>query len=204
MTLLKNERVMIFLDSFTAADLLILIIILFAFGAFMFKSRNNVKNYLEAYRLKKNSKEKVLAQITTNEEAIKKLEKHHEDDKDELYQQQLAYRQQSLDKQAEIDNRFLEIGKQFEQLTKAINCLQEKVEQQHKETQEIKKNELREKLLGYYRDYASIEKNPEQEWSEIEAETFWNLFEDYSNLNGNGFMHTHVKPAMLKLKVIPV
>ena len=72
MTLLKNERVMIFLDSFTAADLLILIIILFAFGAFMFKSRNNVKNYLEAYRLKKNSKEKALAQITTNEEAIKK------------------------------------------------------------------------------------------------------------------------------------
>ena len=203
-TLLKSERAMEFLDSFTAADILILIIILFAFGAFVFKSRNKIKGFLENYRLKKNSKEKMLAQIDNNEEAIKQLEKHHEDDKDELYKAQLSYRQQSLEKQAEIDNRFLEIGEKFELLTKEIACLSKKIDENHKETQEIKKNELREKLLNYYRDYASIERNPSQSWSEMEAEAFWSLFDDYDRLNGNGYVHKHVKPAMEKLKVIPI
>jgi hypothetical protein len=56
--------------------------------------------------------------------------------------------------------------------------------------------------MNLYRFHTSLEKNPEQEWTEVEAEVFWNLFNDYEKLGGNGFMHNTVKPAMKKLKVV--
>ena len=36
----------------------------------------------------------------------------------------------------------------------------------------------------------------------MEAEAFWHLFADYEAMDGNGFMHQTVKPAMAKLTVI--
>lgn len=36
----------------------------------------------------------------------------------------------------------------------------------------------------------------------MEAEAFWELFSDYEEAGGNGYMHTVVQPAMNRLTVI--
>lgn len=35
----------------------------------------------------------------------------------------------------------------------------------------------------------------------MEAEAFWELFRDYEDLGGDGYMHTEVQPAMERLVV---
>ena len=64
------------------------------------------------------------------------------------------------------------------------------------------RNKLRDKLLQNYRHYTDKEKNPTQSWTQMESEAFWELFRDYEDMNGDGYMHTVVQPAMNLLKVI--
>ena len=63
---------------------------------------------------------------------------------------------------------------------------------------------LQNALLENYRLYADINRNPMQAWSKMEANAFWDLFEEYEAVGGDGFMHTQVQPAMQKLIVIPM
>jgi energy-converting hydrogenase A subunit M len=68
-----------------------------------------------------------------------------------------------------------------------------------------KKREMRKlqnHLLENYRLYADMQKNPMQAWSEMEANAFWELFEEYESAGGDGFMHSEVQPAMQKLRVV--
>lgn len=60
---------------------------------------------------------------------------------------------------------------------------------------EMKK--LKEKLVGYYNRYKDV-----GEWSSVEKEVFWDLFEDYENRGGDGFIHSIVEPVMRELKVV--
>ena len=60
------------------------------------------------------------------------------------------------------------------------------------------------RLLTCFQYYTSKEKNPKQEWTEMEASSFWSMFEDYEELGGNGYMHTEVKPKMDMLITIPM
>ena len=76
----------------------------------------------------------------------------------------------------------------------------ETIANHYKETERLKCNELREKLVAQYRHFTSLEMNPRQEWTILDAETFWELFADYEKYGGNGFMHSTVKPAMEKIK----
>lgn len=62
-------------------------------------------------------------------------------------------------------------------------------------TTEMKK--LKEKLVAYYNKYKDI-----GEWSYVEKEVFWDLFEDYEARNGDGFVHSTIEPVMRELRVI--
>lgn len=102
----------------------------------------------------------------------------------------------------------IEIQKQF---TDAINGLKEVQRQNIERLEEIEaanqkreRNKLRDRLLQSYRYFTSKEKNPMLAWSEMEADSFWKIFKDYEDLDGNGHVHTEVQPAMRKLEVIPM
>ena len=195
--LLKSEQALDILTTISLAQFLVIAIILVAAVIFIFKFRKNIKKAFEDYRQNENNKEALMQQIINNEHAISDLKETHEHDKEVLYENQQKYRQQSLDKQAAIDCQFADLmGK--------IDELKEMIERQHHETQKIKRNELREKLLSSYRYYTSLEKNPSQSWNEMEAEAFWHSYSDYEELKGNGYMHTVVKPAMEKLIVTKI
>lgn len=91
-----------------------------------------------------------------------------------------------------------------QQFTDAINSLGNKIDQMEADIKSRKLNELREDLLRSYRYFTSDEHNPKHAWSEMECQSFWNIFNDYENLGGNGHMHNIVKPAMRDLEIIPM
>jgi hypothetical protein len=74
----------------------------------------------------------------------------------------------------------------------------------HMEEQEKRRecNKLRDMLLQNYRYYTNKEQNPSQSWTVMESEAFWELFRDYEDLGGNGYMHTEVLPAMERLIIV--
>ena len=107
------------------------------------------------------------------------------------------YRQQSVEKQKEIQNMFKEIKDSIANLEKRLNVLEH-------EKNERELNRLREKLIYNYRYYANEKKNPMLAWSEMERDSFFKLLKDYNSLGGNDFIHETVQPAMEKLAVIPM
>ena len=195
--LLKSETVMDILATISLAQFLVIMIIFIGVIIIAFKFKDNIKDLLEDYRTKANQKEAFLNKLDSYDKEIKEIKNHHELDTNDFYNRQLEYRQQSLDKQKAIDSHFKDIDNKLDNLLQMNN-------EQYEETRQIKRNELREKLLNMYRYHTSIENNPKQEWTEMEAEVFWDLFEDYETLGGNGFMHETVKPAMKALKVVTI
>jgi len=107
------------------------------------------------------------------------------------------YRQQSLDIQCEFKEQFAEISQVLADLSDRLAVMEE-----HDMRRE--RNQLREKLVQSYNFYTSIEKNPSQSWTNMEADAFWELYKDYRDAKGNGFVEDTIKPAMEALKVTKV
>lgn len=196
-TIIQSDKALDILSTISLTEFLIILVVLAGIILLVFKFRGNLKQVLNKWRKKENDKEDLLNMINTHETAIKDLQAHHDQDMKDMFNKQLQYRQQSLDKQDDFDKKFVE-------LSSKIDNLIELVKKQHEETQSIKRNELREKLLSSYRHYTSLELNPQQEWNEMESDAFWHLFKDYEELKGNGFIHEVVKPAMEKLIVVKI
>jgi Skp family chaperone for outer membrane proteins len=196
-TLLKSDKALDILTTISLAQFLVIAVIFIGIGATIFKFKDRIKDFLEDYRTKENRKEDLLDMLNSHEQEIQDLKAHHEDDMKKFYNKQLEYRKQSMTKQDKIDNR-------FDTLEGKFDALVEMVANHYEETKRLKRNELRDKLLTSYRHFTSLELNPKQEWNEMEAEAFWNVFGDYEELGGNGFMHSIVKPAMEKLTVTKI
>jgi energy-converting hydrogenase A subunit M len=105
------------------------------------------------------------------------------------------YRQQSINMQKKLQGA-------IDELSNSISRIEQKQLQIDEEKKKRDLNRLRNSLLQSYHYYTNAEKNPLQSWSEMEKEAFYNLFKDYENLGGNGYMHTTVQPAMDALKVV--
>lgn len=112
------------------------------------------------------------------------------------------YRQKSIEIQKhfqeEIDN--LKTAQEIlvenqREMCASLKDMQEKQERRDR-------NKLRDRLLQNYRYYTDTQKNPSQSWTKMEAEAFWELFRDYEDAGGNGYMHSVVQPAMNLLKII--
>lgn len=194
---LKSESALNILTTISLAQFLIIVSLFIGIGIIIYKFKDNIKNFLEEYRQEENKKEEWKKTISTHTTEIENLKAHHDKDIKQFYERQLSYRQQSLDKQEEITKQFIEINVKIDALTKLIN-------EHHEETNRLKRNELREKLLISYRHFTSLETNPTQEWNEMEAEAFWHVYGDYEKLGGNGFIHSTVKPAMERLNVVKI
>ena len=92
----------------------------------------------------------------------------------------------------------LDIQKKFTQEIEGLR----KGQQENNKRRE--RNKLRDRILQSYRYYTSPEKNPMKAWSEMEADAFWKIFKDYEDLDGDGYVHSEVQPAMNDLEKIPI
>ena len=192
--LLKSDSAISILTTISLAQFLIIVAIFIGVGILIYKFKDKIKAIFEDYRDEENRKEDFRAMVFRHDKDIQEIKKHHEEDVTRFYESQLSYKQQSIDKQNAIDKRFEDVSKQIHDLTTLISS-------HYEETKRLKRNELREKLLNSYRHFTSKELNPNQTWNEMEADAFWHLFSDYEQLDGNGYMHTVVKPAMESLTI---
>lgn len=105
------------------------------------------------------------------------------------------YRQQSLDIQRQFKDEFAEIRKALTDLSTRLINMEEDLKTRER-------NKLRDKLIQNYRYYTSKDINPMQAWTNMEAEAFWELVRDYEAVDGNGYVHSEIIPAMQRLEVI--
>jgi len=112
------------------------------------------------------------------------------------------YRQQSLEIQKMLKDEIQDLRKNQEALTNSQNKIMERLASMEERTDRRDRNKIRDILLQNYRYYTNQETNPTQSWTRTESETFWELFRDYEDAGGNGYMHDDVMPSMQKLRVI--
>ena len=105
------------------------------------------------------------------------------------------YRQQSIEMQKHFQTEIDGLKKSQVETTECLKQMEEKQERRER-------NKLRDKLLQSYRYYTDENRNPSQTWTRMESEAFWELFRDYEDMNGDGYIHTVVQPAMNLLKVV--
>ena len=105
------------------------------------------------------------------------------------------YRKQSVEIQQKLTKEMQEINAILQDHTKRL----EKMENDSKKRE---LNKLYDTLLQSYKYYTNKEKNPMQSWTKMESKAFWDLFTDYEDMGGDGYMHTVVQPPMLLLTVI--
>ena len=82
-------------------------------------------------------------------------------------------------------------------LTETVNDIADTLKDMKNKDNETKLKELKDSLIRYYNKYKSI-----GEWSKLEKDAFWDLFEDYESRGGDGYMHSIVEPVMRELREI--
>ena len=107
------------------------------------------------------------------------------------------YRQQSLEIQKELKGEISSLRNNQEEIMQRLIAMEE-------QNKKRERNKLRDRLLQNYRYYTNIEKNPSQTWTKMESEAFWEMFKDYEEAGGNGYIHSEVLPAMERLIVVEV
>lgn len=131
------------------------------------------------------------------------IKKHDRDEKSKAELQEALtgvrnlpeYRKQSLQIQKELKDDNAEVHKTLDKVLERLDKIESDAKQRDR-------NEVREKLMCYYRKYADLKNNPSQSWTKMESEAFRELFEEYEAKGGNGEMHRTVRPALDKLTVI--
>lgn len=112
------------------------------------------------------------------------------------------YRRQSLEIQKMLKDEIQDLRRNQEALTNSQNKIMERLASMEERTDRRDRNKIRDILLQNYRYYTNKETNPTQSWTRTESETFWELFRDYEEAGGDGYMHDDVMPSMQKLRVI--
>lgn len=153
---------------------------------FLFLIYKEIKKYVSA---------KIKEQKACEEE--KKKEKAKLDEAWQITQKYPAYHQESITIRDGLKQEIKEMRDDFAIIIKRLDDM----EAQNKKREQAK---LRDMLLQNYRYYTNPQQNPSQSWTRMESEAFWELFKEYEDAGGDGYMHTEVQPAMERLLVIEV
>lgn len=109
---------------------------------------------------------------------------------DDLWKQRAIDVEQSINHDKRLKEDLRNVSNKIDTLSGQITSMQRKID----ETEMAK---LKDTIITYYKKYKDI-----GEWSKLEKEAFWDLFESYESHGGNGFMHSIVEPVMRELNVI--
>lgn len=102
------------------------------------------------------------------------------------------------DKSVQESNRNDEMIKQdISNLADTVNGIASTLEEIQKRANDTKIKELKDSLIKYYNKYKNI-----GEWSRLEKDAFWDLFDDYCARGGDGYVHSIVEPVMRGLREI--
>lgn len=116
--------------------------------------------------------------IKTSQDLLELQEKHYESVKQSIKHDEM-------------------IKSDISSLTDIVNSIASTLSEMQKIENETKLKELKGSLTRYYQKYKDI-----GEWTKLEKDAFWDLFEDYEKRGGDGYMHTIVEPVMRELRDI--
>lgn len=145
--------------------------------------------------LKKNNDVRLAERQQKLEE--EKVKNQKIDDAYNITQKYPAFHQESIQIRDKLEKEMQELRDDFKIIIKRLG----EMEEQNKKRECSK---LRDMLLQNYRYYTSETQNPSKSWTRMESEAFWELFREYEEAGGDGYMHTEVQPAMERLLVIEV
>ena len=165
-----------FLDTFGHMTVAQITVIIFAF-VFLYAVYKKISDYLMKKHDAAQAKDAQLAQ------ALETVSHYPE------------YRQQSIAIQKHFED-------EIKMLQDGLAVALERIATVEEQNKKRECNKLKDILLERYRYYTNKECNPTQSWSRMESEAFWDLFKDYEEAGGDGYMHTHVQPDMERLTVI--
>ena len=178
-----------FLDEFLAVfgdvTLSQVVVIVLAF-VFLFLTYKEIKKFV-AIRIEEGQK-----RAETESAYKKKIEESYT-----VTQKYPEYHQESIQIRDSLKKEIKEIRDCFGSFMKRL----EEIEEQNKKRECSK---LRDMLLQNYRYYTNKCQNPSQSWTRMESEAFWELFKEYEEAGGNGYMHTVVQPEMERLLIVDI
>lgn len=112
------------------------------------------------------------------------------------------YRQQSIDIQHQLEGQISELKELHKDTVDKLSVVSETVNRMEETETRRERSKMRDTLLQNHRYYTNPENNPSRSWTRVESETFWELYSEYEEAGGNGFMHTDVAPEMKLLKIV--
>lgn len=160
---------------------------------FLFFVYKEFKKYVDS-KVKEQEQKAIERQQKAEEE--KQLKKKVDEAYD-ITQKYPTYHQESIQIRNGLKKEIQELKDDFKIIMNRLN----EIEEQNKKRECSK---LRDMLLQNYRYYTNETQNPSQSWTKMESEAFWELFKEYEEAGGNGYMHTVVQPEMERLLVIEV
>ena len=124
-----------------------------------------------------------------------------------------AYRQQSIqiqgqlnqkitDVQTEMNNKFDDVTSKFDDVAKKFDAVMDRLNAIDADNKKRARNRIREELMQGHRMFTDPTKNPMKAWSTLEHDSWFALYEDYLDCNGNGDMQYRICPEMNGLDVI--
>ena len=103
--------------------------------------------------------------------------------------------QKITDVHDEMNNKFDDVAKKFDALMDRLNAMDT-------ESKKRARNRIREELMQGHRMFTDTAKNPMKAWSSLEHDSWFALYDDYLDCNGNGDMQYRICPEMNSLEVI--
>lgn len=172
-----------FLDLFGNITVLNLVqfILAVVFIVIIFKK---IKDYLD------DKQERMIQEYEKNKERDRKLQIALD-----AIDQYPKYRQQSIEIQQHLEGEIQALRKSQQENTRRLVEMEETSKRREL-------NKLRDRLIESYQYYTDPKRNPELCWTRMEAEAFWELFKDYEEDGGNGYIHSVVQPAMNLLRIV--
>lgn len=117
-----------------------------------------------------------------------------------------AYRQQSVEIQGQLNQKITdvhdEMNNKFDELTKKFDAVMDRLNAMDAESKKRARNRIREELMRGHRMFTDPIKNPMKAWSSLEHDSWFALYDDYLDCNGNGDMQYRICPEMNNLDII--
>ena len=103
--------------------------------------------------------------------------------------------QKIIDVHDEMNNKFEDVAKKFDAVMDRLNTIDA-------DNKKRARNRIREELMQGHRMFTDPTKNPMKAWSSLEHDSWFALYEDYLECNGNGDMQYRICPEMNNLDII--
>lgn len=107
-----------------------------------------------------------------------------------------------LQNQQEVDRKISNqhdkmIKQDLSNLANTVNGIAHTLDEMQKKNNASELKRLKDTLVRYYNKY-----KPVGEWSKLEKDAFWDLFHEYEQRGGDGYVHSIIEPVMRELREV--